>query len=286
MSRFGFRTRSGQISAIIQGQSAASTDADAQAFFDRVTTAGGTLSQTEKDAVTALVLSLKLNNIWTLMKAVYPMVGSSAAACSQNLKSSSNTAIFTSGWTFASAGINGNGASAYMNTNFNPTTELSFANAHIAIYKNSGTISGTDKVNGVYDIGGNTVSFSLSPDRSTSVYTSGELGYYFSPSVIVSGDAALQGNGFYVVARNANNFVRMTKNNTNTATNTNTSTLTNYPNDNFWLGATHQASVASPGAPNDYRYTFLSFGFYLDATQTNNFYSAVQTFQTSLSRQV
>ena len=284
MSRFGIRTRNGLISSFIEGVVGVTGDADADAYFARVTAAGGTLTQTEKDAVTALVLSLKADSLWTLMKAVYPMVGSSAAACAQNLKSSSNTAAFTSGWTFASAGINGNGASAYMNTNFNPTTELSFANAHISIYKNSGTISATDKVNGVYDIGGNTVSFSLSPDRSTSVFTSGELGYYFSPSVIVSGDANLQGNGFYVVARNANNFVRMTKNNTNTATNTNASTLTNYPNDTFWLGATHQASVATPQAPNEFRYTFLSFGFYLDATQTNSFYSAVQTFQNSLSR--
>jgi hypothetical protein len=66
-------------------------DSDAQAFFDRVTTASGSLSTTEQAAVNQLVLDLKANSIWTPMKAIYPMVGASAAACAQNLKSSSFT---------------------------------------------------------------------------------------------------------------------------------------------------------------------------------------------------
>jgi hypothetical protein len=91
-------------------------DADAQAFFDRVTTAGGTLTTTEKTAVNTLVIGMKADGIWTKMKAIYPMVGASAAACAQNLKSASFTGTFTSGWTFASSGVKGNGTSAYMNT--------------------------------------------------------------------------------------------------------------------------------------------------------------------------
>ena len=72
-------------------------DADAQAFFDRVTTAGGTLTTTEKNATNQLVLDMKSYGIWTAMRAVYPMVGASAAACAQNLKSSSFTGTFSSG---------------------------------------------------------------------------------------------------------------------------------------------------------------------------------------------
>ena len=59
MGRFDFKTRTGQISAIIQTQPGSSVDTDAQAYFDRVTAAGGTLSQTEKDAVSSLAISLK-----------------------------------------------------------------------------------------------------------------------------------------------------------------------------------------------------------------------------------
>ena len=100
-------------------------DPDAQAFFDRVTTAGGTLTTTEKNATNQLVLDMKSAGIWSSMKAIYPMVGASAAACAQNLKSSSFTGTFSSGWTFASTGVTGNGTSAYMDTSLIPSTSLS-----------------------------------------------------------------------------------------------------------------------------------------------------------------
>jgi hypothetical protein len=64
MGRFDLRTRTGQISAIIQTQAGTSVDVDAQAFFDRVTAAGGSLSQTEKNAVNTLTISLKSNGVW------------------------------------------------------------------------------------------------------------------------------------------------------------------------------------------------------------------------------
>jgi hypothetical protein len=100
------------------GQAVASAgggfDADAQAFFDRVTTAGGTLTTTEQNATNQLVLDMKADGTWTPMLAIYPMVGASAAACAQNLKSASFTGTFTSGWTFASTGVLGNGVSTAM----------------------------------------------------------------------------------------------------------------------------------------------------------------------------
>jgi hypothetical protein len=50
--------------------SAGGFDADAQAFFDRVTAAGGTLSATEKTAVNTLVVTMKADGTWTPMKAI------------------------------------------------------------------------------------------------------------------------------------------------------------------------------------------------------------------------
>ena len=99
-------------------------DADAQAFFDRVSTAGGSLSITEKSAVNQLVLDLKSYSIWTKMKAIYPMVGASAAACAQNLVSSSFTGTFNGGVTYASTGITGNGTSGFMNTTLSPNGNI------------------------------------------------------------------------------------------------------------------------------------------------------------------
>ena len=109
-------------------------DPDAQSFFDRVTAAGGSLTTTEKNAVNQLVLDMKSAGIWTAMKAIYPMVGASAAACAQNLKSSSFTGTFSSGWTFASTGATPNGTSAYMDTGLNANSDLTYTDFHHSYY--------------------------------------------------------------------------------------------------------------------------------------------------------
>ena len=85
----------------IVGSQIVQIDPDYLAFYNRVITAGGSLSTTEQTATEQLVKDLKAYGIWAKMKAIYPIVGASAAACAQNLKSSSFTGSFSSGWTFA-----------------------------------------------------------------------------------------------------------------------------------------------------------------------------------------
>jgi hypothetical protein len=127
-------------------------DPDAAAFFARVTAAGGTLTATEETAVNTLVVQMKADGTWTPMKAIYPMVGASAAACAQNLKSSSFTGTFTSGWTFASTGVTGNGTSAFMNTNLNQNTTLTTTSGELGVYSRS-NFTGTLVDMGVYFAG-------------------------------------------------------------------------------------------------------------------------------------
>jgi hypothetical protein len=62
-------------------------DADAQAFFDYVeTTLSASLTTGEKDAVNDLVVDRKAAGLWTKDRAIYPRVGSTAAAMGVNLK--------------------------------------------------------------------------------------------------------------------------------------------------------------------------------------------------------
>lgn len=132
-------------SSISMGIASAATagpsfDPDAQAFFNRVTAAGGTLTTTEKNAINQLVLDMKLNGIWSAMKAVYPMVGASAAACAQNLVSSNFTGTFSSGWTFASTGVTPNGTSSYMDSTLIPNGNIGLTSVSIGLFQpnNSG----------------------------------------------------------------------------------------------------------------------------------------------------
>lgn len=252
-------------------------DADAQAFFDRVTTAGGSLTNTEKTAVNNLVIALKANSLWTPMKAIYPMVGASAAACAQNLKSSSFTGTFTSGWTFASTGVTPNGTSAYMNTNCK-TNDLTINsdNFGASYYSRSNTAA-----TGNSDFGS----------------TGNNSDQYFQGLIKFTGDTVIYDNrsnasinttntnsqGHYVF-NTTNSVVNLFKNNSRVQQTTSARTF--QPNSlNIFLACRNAADVAKNFSDRECAFFSLHNDGLTD-TQASNFYTAVQAFQTTLSRQV
>ena len=242
-------------------------DPDALAFFARVTAAGGSLTTTEKAAVTTLVTDLKGYGIWTAMKAIYPMVGASAAACAQNLKSSSFTGTFTSGWTFASTGVTGNGTSSYMETGLTPSVSLSSSSAHMCVYSRTnsdavqadiGAIGGGGYMSFVIRLGG-----TMYIDLLTSTFYS------------VTNTSSL---GLFLAYKNSGTSFTLQRNTTKTSF---ASTAANV-NKSIWVGARND----TPSYPSSREYAFASVGDGLTDTQATDFYTAVQTFQTTLSRQV
>ena len=246
-------------------------DSDAQAFFDRVTAAGGTLSATEKTAVDTLVKQMKLDGTWTPMKAIYPMVGASAAACAQNLKSSSFTGTFSSGWTFASGGITGNAVSTFMNTGFIPSAQLTNTSGHYSIYSRTNI---------------NQVSIDLGVLSGTIVHQilireSGNQTYsYVNTNTGISTTNA-NSLGHYILNRNSSTNTQGFKNGTQVVTGAQTAGL---PTDAVYIGGRNQSGTSI--IPSSRQYAFASIGDGLTDTQASNFYTAVQAFQTTLSRQV
>lgn len=248
------------------------SDTDAQAYINRVYTAGGTLTNTEANAVNQLVIDMKAAGIWTAMKAVYPMVGSSAAACAQNLKSSSFTGTFTSGWTFASTGVTPNGTSAYMDTTYNPNTSGNLNDAHFSVYLRSNISANTVDL-GAYDGASETAIY---PRFSGNViYTALNSGT--NASVTSNSNSA----AFFIVARNSstteNTFINTTKY-------TRAITSISKTNRPLYLGAFNFSGTALIFSAR--QNAFASIGDGLTDTQAADFYTCVQTFNTSLSRQV
>jgi hypothetical protein len=252
-------------------------DPDAQAFFDRVTTAGGTLSETEKTATNQLVLDMKSAGIWTLQKAIYPMVGASAAACAQNLKSSSFTGSFSSGWTFASTGVTPNGTSAFMETNFNPRNETSGFSQHLAMYSRTQNLSVSGVQIGAYD---GTAEMNIFQYFSA-VSLKGSSFYLYPTTAVTSNNSNTR--GLQITSRTANNMLKLFFNGSLLNTNTITETLTR-PNISVYIGASRWESGANQYTPHEN--AFASIGDGLTDTQASNLYTAVQAFQTTLSRQV
>jgi hypothetical protein len=250
-------------------------DADWLAYYNRVIAAGGSLTTTEQSATLQLVLDLKANSLWTPMKAIYPMVGASAAACAQNLKSSSFTGTFTSGWTFASTGATPNGTSAYMDTNLNPNNEFtSILSAHNSIYSRTQIRGGIDM--GVNNGGGE---FTLIADLGLS-------GFYAICNIgttLASTTASNTTLRFFLGNRQSATDIKVIQNTTTLASQTATSTNTK-PNLNVWLAGQNNNGVLN--LPSSKQYAFASIGDGLTDTQAGNFYTAVQAFQTTLSRNV
>ena len=257
----------------------ATTDVDALAFFSRVSTAGGTLSDTEKSAVNTLVIQMKADGIWSAMKAIYPMVGASAAACSQNLKSSSFTGSFTStGWTFASTGVTPNGTSAYMNTTLVPSISLTNNSLNISVY------SRTDGAFLTTEIGCSTSGFLPIIGLSTRNLSNQILfdGYDYLGNRMLT--ANTDGRGFFNGNITSVTSQKIFKNGIVQATNTTTQSQSQPTVQPLYLSARNDS-----GTPANYssrNLAFASIGDGLTDTEASNFYTAVQAFQTTLSRQV
>ena len=256
----------------IIASSISGVDPDAAAFFARVTAAGGTLSNTEKTAVNTLVVTLKANSLWAPMLAIYPMVGASAAACAQNLKSSSFTGTFTSGWTFASTGVTPNGTSAYMDTGLVTNTNLSLNSAHLSYYSRTNTTT----LN-AFDMG--------------SSATSAE--FYLCYKAFGNQYVAIHSGGStYNALADTLNLLQVNRVNStqvkvykNGATHQTISLNSNSLNSlNNFIGCMNVAGT--PTFFTNRQCAFASIGDGLTDTQASNFYTAVQAFQTTLSRQV
>ena len=207
------------------------------------------------------MIALKTHGIWTKMKAIYPMVGSSAAACKQNLKSSSFTGTFSSGWTFANTGVTPNGTSAYMDSNLNTNN---FTSLHYSYYSRTTNTSGRDMG-------------SESPAAYDLILSLGGTLYQrFDTSSIVV--ANTDSKGFYVGTQDATNLHRCFKNGTQIGTTEPDDQ--SYNNANVYIGAVNSAYYGSRQC------AFASIGDGLTDTEVSNLYSAVQSFQTTLNRNV
>ena len=203
------------------------------------------------------------------------MVGASAAACAQNLKSSSFTGTFTSGWTFASTGATPNGTSAYMNTGLT-LNNTERGNSHISIYSrtNFKTVLGVSIDIGVGRVVTNQYNYIES-------YFSDNNFYYDNRSFALIGTSVANSLGLMLGTTTSD--VRQFKNGTKIATATK-STSTNDINFNIYLGARNTDGTATDFSPR--QNAFASVGDGLTDTQASNFYTAVQAFQTTLGRQV
>ena len=245
-------------------------DADAAAFF----TAASITDTTQKSAVNTLVLSLKSANIWTKMKALYPVVGGVESAHAVNLKKPGTFNLtFQTGWTHASTGMTPNGAT-YADTFFTPTIDTD-GTSHYSFYSRT-NVTALSVVFGSHSIGPNYYYTYLTPRSSA-----GQCGSAINEN---TGELFTTPNslGLFTLNRQNSNDYDVWINSIKQI-NTNKLSLGRSAF-KIYLGALNSNGTASNYSTN--QCAFFSAGLPLTDAEASNFYNAVQNYQTTLGRQV
>jgi hypothetical protein len=250
-------------------------------FTARVVANGGSLSPVEQSAVLQLVIDLMSSGVWNKMKYIYPMVGGSAASCAVNLVNSSYKGTFSSGWSFSNFGALPSGSNCYMNTGFIPSVVFSDAsNTSWSYY------SRTDDASNGFELGAQN-GFVITDRIAMSSYYTG-LNYSNMNNFDVTGqisNTATNTDGLYVMTRTSStNHQFFRKGVQLGATNVNTMT-TPLPTSQITIGAINFNDGVSY-VSTDRECAFTHSGLGLTSAQVVAFDTNVQTFQTSLGRQV
>jgi len=249
-------------------------DPDAQAFI----TAAAITNPTQQAAINTLVVDLKGYNIWSKMKAIYPMVGGTSSTHKFNLKDPRDLdaafrLVFNGGWTHSANGALPNGTNAYADTKLTPSVTLATNSIHFSKYNRTNDLVG-NKIDGVYD--------GIGPFYLQQNYSAGNsiLGNITSLVSYTQTDT----RGLFTATRTATNVSKVFKNSTQQGS-TNTATITAIPSSPIYIGG-RNANNTGQDFYNTYQCAFASIGDGLTDTEVANFYTAVQAFQTTLGRQV
>ncbi len=248
------------------------SDADAQAFVN----AAVIEDQVQATAINTLVTDLKGYGIWSKMKAIYPFVGGTASTHKWNLKDPRDLdaafrLVFSGGWTHSSTGATPNGTNAYANTYLKLQTNISATSHAFGIYSRTNNTTGS-QVWGSYDQG--TILFAQN-NLTGANFVDGLIGALISYT-------ANPTTGLILATRRSATDLQAYRNNVSLGTNTtNTTSVSNL---NMYLAARNNTGAADLYSQHQLAFSFFSDG--LTDTEAANLYTAVQAYQTTLSRNV
>ena len=265
-------------------------DADAQAFI----TATG-ISGTNASAINTLVIDLKAASIWTKMHALYPIIGGSATSHKINLKDPRDLdaafrIVFNGGWTHSSNGALPNGTNAYANTFFVPSSHLTLHNAHMGYYSRTSGMAatttglmGANENSGIYDGLDSFVIYRA----TTSIQVTQNAELLLSN---IGFSTQTNSQGFWVNSRTSATAttLKLFKNGISLNNATTSPAGQSLNTNSLYIGAIRQMTIAAPYAGNysNCECAFSSIGDGLTDAEALSLYNAVQTFNTTLARNV
>ncbi len=249
------------------------TDPDAQAFI----TAAAITDPTQQSAINQLVVDLKGYSIWTKFDALYPMVGGTASSHKFNLKNPLDTdaafrLFFGGGWTHSSTGATP-GVNGYADSFCKTVTNININSHSFGIYSRTNDTTGTQAY-GVFS-GAGFSTFILHTISSGNFYSglnTNTIAYTANPST-----------SLLMLTRRSSSDWQAYRAGVSLGTQTTAGGIES--GKNFYFGARNQGD----GAAAFYCKQQLAFAFIGDGltnTESLNFYTAIQAFQTTLGRSI
>lgn len=251
------------------GGGAPAFDPDAQAFI----TAAAITDPTQQAAINTLVVDLKGYGIWTKEKAIYPFVGGTASSHKFNLKSPLDTdgafrLVFNGGWIHSSTGALPNGTNAWADTKLVAQGTLGLNSTHVSVYSRTNTDILAPSIGNITGGASAEVSMWLRTGGVAALRVNNG-----SSSTIASADS----RGMFIGNRNSSTQINLSIRGTQTTFNQNSNSLSTN---------VMQLGGVNPNFFDSKQLAFASIGDGLTAQNMTDLTTAVNAFQTALSRNV
>jgi len=246
-------------------------DLDVQAFL----AATGISDATTVDALCVLVTAMKADGIWSKLDAVYPFVGGTGTTNKFNLKNPADSDAafrlnFIGGWTHSANGAFPNGINGYARTYWNAATQAAANDVSFGMYSRT-NVTGANYIYGLFQISG-TKRMWHNLNGNFQINDGSLITYTANPSTRL-----------FVTRRDSITLNQSYRDGTSLGTLLNS--MTTLPSLEFYFGAlNNNGSTVSFYTQHEIAFGFL--GGALTGADVTNLTNAVNTFQTSLGRNV
>jgi hypothetical protein len=235
-------------------------------------------STSQQTTINNLVDSLTSAGLLSKIYAIYPMIGGTAESHGINLTDVTNNLTFNGGWTHTSSGATPNGSNAYAGSGYGVVVN----NAHISYYSLTSEAGGGD----FGATGGNYQASAYLRTNSSNPYGANISLYIMTTHIAFSTFANNDGKGYYIANRTNSTQQMMFKNNVKSIANVNSSAA---PTTAINFGVVPALNTSSPTAGWSYGNklcAFATIGYGLTDAEASSLRTIVQSYQTSLGRQV
>jgi len=250
---------------------------EAQTYMNAVITGGGTLDSTSSGATYQLFADLINYGLWNKLYAFYPLLGgnSSGGQAVNGKTPGTRNMTWNGGLTFSTNGVVSNGTTGYGDTNSNNSSIGGLNDFHMSFY--SRTNEQNDPTE--FDMGANeSPNRTQLNSRSTSDLLSGAVNTSNAQGSFSNTDS----RGLFTLVRRGSTDTEFYQNSTSLGSSASVST--SRPNLNIFICRRNYPIL--PDNPTTRQYAFVTMGNALSDTEVTDLYNAIQTFQTTLARQV